>query len=127
VGPESKFWNKIVRKLRNGDMFGHWERVEVKMPLGLPDTIVKLSTRVIFVELKAVERESQLKHELRPEQAGWIDKWNNVVGGEAYVLAYISSLNRMQWYIEGRQIRRGVYTQVPVPTGVYAPTYSGSL
>jgi hypothetical protein len=128
VRPESNFWSKLKRKIAREYVFGKWQRVEVKLPLGFPDCVVLLpyNRRVMFVELKAVEYEHELKHELRAEQAVWIDRWNDD-GGEAYILAHIKSLHRMQWYIEGKAMRQGIFHQVPAPMGVYAGTYDGRI
>jgi hypothetical protein len=126
VRPESNFWSRLARRIHGGLVLGYWERVEVKLPLGFPDCVVQLEDRVIFVELKSVEHEKDLKHELRAEQAVWIDKWNSH-GGEAYVLALIRSQRRMLWYIEGKLIRQGIFTQVPVPRGVYARGFTGTV
>lgn len=121
--PESNFWSRLVRRQRGGLVNGHWERVEVKLPLGFPDCVVQLD-RTIFVELKSVAEERDLRRELRPEQAVWIDKWN-ACGGEAYILALIRNEQRMLWYQEGKLMRQGVFRQVPAPRGVYAAGYEG--
>lgn len=124
--PESNFWNRLFRRIHAGKVRGYWQRVEVKLPLGFPDCVVILDGRVIFVELKSVEVERELKRELRAEQAVWMDKCNDN-GGEAYVLAFIRSENRMLWYQHGRMMRQGQFMQVPAPRLIYAPTFDGTI
>jgi len=111
---ESAFWNKIKRDSAAGIVPGYWQRVEVLLPDGFPDTVVYCAPKTYFVELKAVQKLNELRYELRPEQAVWNYNWRKH-GGDAYIYAWVGEFNRALWFADGMAIRKGVFDEIPCP------------
>jgi len=111
---ESSFWANIKARVKTGEMPGKWQRVEVKYPDGFPDTICQHGLLTYFVELKAVDKVNELKHELRPEQAVW--HWRAQMDGfNTFVLAWIGEWGREAWFEDTLAIRKGIFKEIPCP------------
>lgn len=124
---ESAFWQRIRRWNAAGLVAGKWQRVEVKLPEGFPDTIVRLQNgrRVLFVELKSVLRVEDLRTEVRAYQANWNHEWNEG-GGEAYVWAWVGRWDRSAWFRDARSLRQGVFDECAPPVGLYQMGFAGA-
>lgn len=112
--PETKFWQRIKRDVDRGLRGGFWQRVEVRIPPGFPDTVVQLGERTLFVELKQVEKLSELPGEIRPDQATWNAMWRKG-GGSAYVCCWVVSEQREAWFVDARAVRQGVLAECIPP------------